>query len=288
LQNLIDNERFTEALACKIHLEAQKEEQQVSIDYKTAKEEDRLEDALLLRNKLQILKEKIVSEDVIKTWKSQSTIKTLTSMKDALVSKVGATKAAPFTNKFSKTIISLANKDLDKAIALQLEASNLMETIISGKSKPTISQDMINQWNKTLENVSTELKNAKKYIDKVFSKNNKAVAELVMKSQQYQNYTKGLTAVYAVAQRIQKTIISQNVNNSNLSSLLQRITEDWKTIRSSMNLQDYSLPTINDSDKNCTLCLLPLTNSDKILQHNGSHYHFGCNKYFINRVVSGF
>jgi len=44
----------------------------------------------------------------------------------------------------------------------------------------------------------------KNILTKYFQKNNKAVAELVMKSQQYQNYTKGLTAVYAVAQRIQK------------------------------------------------------------------------------------
>jgi len=119
LECLINSERILEAIECNKYLEAMENYDKLQSDYEKAKQEDRLHDAINIRNGITDTKKIIdaVSEDVIEQWKQENSRHTsLHLMGQVLVSSVGTKRALPFIEQFADTKLDvIAKTDLKKA-----------------------------------------------------------------------------------------------------------------------------------------------------------------------------
>ena len=111
---LIQNERLKEAVQCMRHIQAGQNLSTVQAQYKRAKDDDLLEEALVLRKEVAKLEALLKSEDEIASWRQPSTAhptekamraQGMSSLIDRSLQEHGAS-----------SVVELAKKDLNKAL----------------------------------------------------------------------------------------------------------------------------------------------------------------------------
>jgi len=119
VQDLINEERFAEALLCRKHFEAIKLLEAKNAAYKVAKEADNLEEAFALRASIKALRSAVQPDDVVARWNVQDAagpLATAIKARRARRPEMGsAEEDAAFWQRSHDTLLRLAQTDLDAA-----------------------------------------------------------------------------------------------------------------------------------------------------------------------------
>jgi len=157
LAQLLEAERFEEAVACKGHIDGIA---QVSVQkqaYDRAKEEDNLEEAIHIKNVvLPRLRNAIQPDAVVEAWRRPQSGVTISSMHATAKKALGADDAAPFIATYSRDLRALASTDLEQAAREQQRAYSSLQLLLE---LPARKQDQhLSQLHKLVETTVEQMR----------------------------------------------------------------------------------------------------------------------------------
>eukprot|EP00727_Mastigamoeba_balamuthi_P007957 m51a1_g3782 putative v-type proton atpase catalytic subunit a (1750) ;mRNA; f:161644-169664 len=139
LDDLIAQERFVEAIACKRHLEALSQIAKHQEEYAKAKEADRLEDAFSLRAEMRALQKIVQPDEVVAQWRAPP------NENHRLVEDVFAQstclqrdEAVRLGKRSKEMVLKVARTDLEKAILLREELIEDLKSQENSKRPATV------------------------------------------------------------------------------------------------------------------------------------------------------
>mmetsp|Transcript_19202 Transcript_19202/g.26883 ORF Transcript_19202/g.26883 Transcript_19202/m.26883 type:complete len:642 (-) Transcript_19202:68-1993(-) len=180
LESLIKHERIQEAMECKKYVEILDKLQARQAQYEAAKQEDRLHEAIAIRNEVNELMKDYdnLTSAMIAHWIQQEVEGhvTLQEMHELLIDKVGTAKALPFIEEFANANIqSFPPEDLEKALEIQQKAKLRLKefqvTEVDEQEKERRRKEEEERWKKEAEERRAQKKKKKSELATIIKQN---------------------------------------------------------------------------------------------------------------------
>ncbi|CAG9330334.1 unnamed protein product [Blepharisma stoltei] len=269
--SLLSQGRLDEALKCRKHSETLKEIERIKEIKSMAAEREDYDTAIQYRNILIQLEKELSSPDEIENWIKDKKELTLKELEEKVTVSYGSEAGREFAEKFVypevKTSLDIENI---KEIFLKAQFYCEIKKILSNQSAAFLSQSQL-----VLQKISEELKRAVIILNKL-----KPSITTLDKDEDLKTYLKGLSEVYQIYERLHFAVEIVGTLKS-LEFYSKDIPLSWSECG---NLFNYDIPKLRLSklsDKFCTVCLFPISQSVML---SGSNYHSACANFWVNRI----
>eukprot|EP00004_Rigifila_ramosa_P005498 TRINITY_DN1601_c1_g1_i14.p1 TRINITY_DN1601_c1_g1~~TRINITY_DN1601_c1_g1_i14.p1 ORF type:complete len:423 (+),score=67.17 TRINITY_DN1601_c1_g1_i14:1107-2375(+) len=314
---LIEAERFSEALRCRKHTQAAEKVAEVEGLYRAAKEEDKLEEAIELRSQLKQLQAQLCSPTTIAAWRTPSPPATRTVdipvsvLAEKIASSVGAAQAQQFSSKFDRnTLISAARTDLARAVELHHRAIVLSEFLLAQSQQ--LQAVNVQSWKRVRKQLLSDLTEAQTHLEAI-PEPRRSHAEALGKSAKAQDFFASLDSMMAIALRVRAALsraaASLDQDDQQLDVVVSRVASLLENLghAPSVRAQDVDALVRGDdgSHDRCSLCTVATGSSnlaDDLTQATATVnvagglpgaqpalalFHSGCANFWVHRVAVG-